>query len=252
MQFYLDGRFQIQNPKSKIQNSLHSGALNLGISLTVRQIGQLVRYAEMLEEWNRVMNLTRVPSDEFVPLHFLDSLSVARAVDLTAPSRLIDVGTGAGFPGLVLKIAFPHLDVTLLDSTCKRLRFLDAVIEDLALTGARTAHGRAEEIGRDPAHRERYDFVTARAVSRLNLLAEYLIPLSRLGGTVVAMKSAGADEEIAEAEHAIQLLGGTTEQIRTLMLPESDIERKLVVIRKTGTTPREYPRDSSQIKARPL
>lgn len=220
--------------------------------LSDRQLAQFARYAEMLEEWNRVLNLTRVPPDEIVPLHFLDSLTVAKAVDLIRPLRLIDVGTGAGFPGLALKIAFPSLDVTLLDSTRKRLSFLDAVIADLGLTGVRTAHGRAEAAGRNPAYRERFDIATARAVSRLNALAEFLVPLVRLGGHIVAMKSAAVDEEVAESANAVKILGGSAPRSVAVTLPETDIERKLVIIDKVRPTPSRYPRDATQIKAKPL
>jgi 16S rRNA (guanine527-N7)-methyltransferase len=206
----------------------------------------------MLEEWNRVMNLTRVPPDEIVPLHFLDSLTVATMVDLSGSLRLIDVGTGAGFPGLALKIAFPSLDATLLDSTRKRLDFLDAVIADLSLTGVRTAHARAEAAGRDPKYRERFDLATARAVSRLNTLSELLLPLVRVGGQAVAMKSAAVDEEAAEAANAVKMLGGSAPRVVAVTLPGTEIERKLVVIDKPRPSPARYPRDGAQIKSKPL
>jgi 16S rRNA (guanine527-N7)-methyltransferase len=246
------GRLAIENPKSKIEIDLSVGAAGLGVELSEAQVAQLARYAELLEQWNRVMNLTRVPPEEVVPLHFLDSLSVAQAVNLARPARLVDVGSGAGFPGLVLKIAFPVLDVTLLDSTRKRLAFLDAVIADLSLSEVRTLHARAEGAGRDPAHRERYDIAVARAVSRLNSLAELLLPLTRVGGCAIAMKSASADEEIREASVAIRTLGGARPRVVALTLPATDIERRLVVIEKVRPSAPAYPRDASRIKAKPL
>lgn len=233
-------------------NSLCSGAESLGVSLSNDQVNLFARYADVLTEWNRDINLTRVPPDKYIPLHFLDSLSLACAIDLSASFRLIDVGAGAGFPGLALKIAFPALDVTLLDSTRKRLAFLDAVIAELSLSGVRTMHARAEDAGRDRNHRQRYDVVTARAVSRLNILAELLLPLARVGGRVVAMKSAEVDDEVCQSATAVQVLGGAPARITTLVLPGADIARKLVVIDKVRPTPTTYPRDSAHIKSKPL
>jgi 16S rRNA (guanine527-N7)-methyltransferase len=232
--------------------SLRSGAAAFGVSLTDTQTQQFARYAELLEDWNRSLNLTRVSPADVVPLHFLDSLTLAGAIDLSPPFRLIDVGSGAGFPGLALKIAFPALDVTLLDATRKRLAFLDAVITDLSLQDVRTIHSRAEDAGRDRNHRQHYDVVTARAVSRLHMLAELLIPLARIGGHVAAMKSADIDDELAESVTAVSALGGATPRIISLTLPGTDITRKLVVIDKIRPTLPAYPRDSSQVKSNPI
>ena len=232
------------------------GAALLGVTLTAEQAGQLARYAELLEEWNERLNLTRVPPEDYVTLHFLDSLAVAHVfVDPKSKiqnPKCLDVGTGAGFPGIPIKIAFPELDATLLDSTSKKLAFLDAVIADLGLTGIRTLHARAEEAGRDPAHREHYHIVTARAVSPMNVLAEWMLPLVCVSGTAVAMKSAGADHEISAAEGAILKLGGRIERTEHAAIPGTDIERLLVVIRKEKRTPPQYPRPAGATKRKPL
>jgi 16S rRNA (guanine527-N7)-methyltransferase len=231
---------------------LKSGARELGLDLSETLVRQFARYAELLEEWNARMNLTRVPPEEVVPLHFLDSLLVCQAIDLSVPARLIDVGSGAGFPGLPLKLVYPSLNVTLLDSTRKRLTFLDTVIGELGLSGVKTLHARAEEAGRDSNHRDRYDVVTARAVARLNTLAEWLLPLVRPGGVAVALKSVGADEEIEQAGTAIAKLGGRLEKVTTARIPDTDIERKIVVLRKDKPTPPRYPRPTAEIKSHPL
>jgi len=244
--------FTIHNPQSRIENQLVEGAAGLGLTLTDRQIEQFVRYAALLEEWNARMNLTRIPPDQVVPLHFLDSLALCRAVDLRAGGRLIDVGTGAGFPGVPLKIAFPALSLTLLDSTRKRLVFLDTVLRQLDLPGAITLHARAEEAGRAAPHREAYDYAAARAVARLNVLAEWLLPLIRVGGAALALKSADVQKEIAEAEGAVTRLGGVVEKIVSVVLPGVGIERKIVVLRKTRRTPPRYPRAGGEIRAKPL
>lgn len=232
--------------------ALAAGAEALGVPLNEKQLGQFAQYAALLEEWNARMNLTRVAQGEIVPLHFLDSLTVLSAVEGPLTGGLLDVGTGAGFPGLPLKIVQPELSVTLLDSTRKKLDFLDAVIGALGLQGIKTLHSRSEEAGRDNRHREKYDVVTARAVARLNVLSEWLLPLVKPGGVAIAMKSAAADEEIAEAENAVKALGGQIERVSIVVIPGTDIERKIVVIRKVQATPAKYPRIAAEIKARPL
>jgi 16S rRNA (guanine527-N7)-methyltransferase len=232
--------------------ALTVGAEALGVRLNEKQIGQFAQYAALLEEWNARMNLTRVAPQDVVPLHFLDSLTVSGVAEGPLTGRLLDVGTGAGFPGVPLKIVYPELSVSLLDSTRKKLDFLDAVISALGLQGIQTVHSRAEEAGRDNRHRQKYDVVTARAVARMNVLSEWLLPLVKAGGIAVAMKSAASDEEIAEAENAVKTLGGEIEKVSSVVIPGTDIERKIVVMRKLRPTPAKYPRIAAEIKARPL
>lgn len=239
----------------------------LGVSLDSRQVDAFRRYLELLCEWNQRFNLTAITDpQEVLVKHFLDSLTCAAAVDLSAQRVLIDVGTGAGFPGLVLKIAAPHLEVRLLDAVQKRLNFLERVAQELGLTGVTTLHARAEDAAAAPGQlsrrkspapapavslREAADVVTARAVARLNVLAEWTLPLARVGGRVVAMKGPQIEEEVAEAARAIELLGGGEPEVRSFRLPP-DIGRSLVIIPKVHATPRKYPRPPGTARKSPL
>lgn len=223
------------------------------ISLSENQIGQFLRYYEMLAEWNEKMNLTAITEyEDVLKKHFVDSLSLIKVYDVGKPGTVIDVGTGAGFPGLALKIAFPHFEVTLLDSLRKRILFLDAVIEELGLTGVRTVHGRAEDFSRPGKLRESFDLCVSRAVAKLSTLSEYCLPFVKKGGVFVAYKSEKADSEIHEGERAIALLGGCLEKREEFLLPESDIYRSLFLIRKIEKTPARYPRKAGLPSKEPL
>lgn len=225
-------------------------ARGLGVSLNDTQCAKLERYAELLADWNTRMNLTRVPLEETWRRHFLDSLVVAAGADFAGARTLCDLGTGAGLPGMVLKIAFPGLEVTLVDSVRKKLSFLDAVIEDLGLEGVRTLHGRAEDIGRDARHRERYDIVTARAVAEMRVLVELALPLLRKGGRAVFLKGADCTEELAAAGPAITKLGAQVVQSREILLHE--LKTTLLVLEKTAPTPPAFPRPPKRIAEKPL
>lgn len=209
---------------------LKRGAAVWEIALDETALDRFARFAERLEETNRTLNLTRVPPQDYVTRHFLDSLALAAVWKPRPGDRLIDVGTGAGFPGVPLALAFPELSVTLLDSTGKKLAFLDSVLAELGVTNAKTRHGRAEEIAKLPAHRGRYTVATARAVAPLEKLADWLLPFVQPNGLAVAYKSANATDEIEAARNVILRTGGT---LRTteITLPETDVTRSLVLMR---------------------
>lgn len=215
----------------------------LNIILTDRQIDQFLTYYEMLVEWNEKMNLTAITEyDEVMKKHFIDSISLIKAYDVTGPAKVIDVGTGAGFPGLALKIAYPNLNMTLLDSLNKRISFLDAVIEKLGLTDVETAHGRAEDFARPDKLREQYDLCVSRAVANLSTLSEYCLPFVKVGGNFISYKSEKIVEEMESAGKAISVLGGKVEKQVEFQLPDSDIYRNLFVIIKIKETPKKFPR----------
>ena len=225
----------------------------LGITLSEEQYGRFIRYYELLAEWNERMNLTAITEyEDVIKKHFVDSLSLVKACDISGLRTLIDVGTGAGFPGLALKIAFPHLRVTLLDSLNKRILFLDAVIRELGLTGVDTVHGRAEDYARPGKLREAFDLCVSRAVANLSSLCEYCLPFVRRQGLFVAYKSGNASREIAEAEKAVRLLGGKWKEQIEFTLPDSDITRSLLVMEKERATPVKYPRKAGLPGREPL
>lgn len=236
-----------------------------GIQLSEKQLEQFLVYYEMLTEWNQMMNLTAITEyDDVMKKHFVDSLSITKACDmtisvdsknkfcLTESISVIDVGTGAGFPGLALKIAFPDLKVTLLDSLNKRILFLDAVIEKLGLAGVQTIHGRAEDFAKPGKLRENFDLCVSRAVANLSALSEYCLPFVKQGGLFISYKSEKISEEIDAAGNAISILGGKLERQIEFTLPDSDIYRNLVVIKKQKVTPKRYPRKAGLPTKEPL
>ncbi len=225
----------------------------LGIELTDRQIEKFLLYYEMLVEWNGFMNLTAITEyDEVMKKHFIDSLSLIKAYDLSQEKKVIDIGTGAGFPGLVLKIAFPQLEITLLDSLNKRIQFLDAVIQNLSLTGVETVHGRAEDFAKPEKLRECFDLAVSRAVSNLSTLSEYCLPFVKQGGYFISYKSEKISEETEAAKNAITLLGGKIRKQVDFTLPDSDIYRNFLLIEKVSATPKKYPRKAGLPSKEPL
>jgi 16S rRNA (guanine527-N7)-methyltransferase len=239
--------------EAALRERLAQGAGSFGIDLHPRQLAAYGEYLRLLLEWNQRFNLTAIETPEAViDKHFVDSLSCAAALDLSSLHRMVDVGTGAGFPGLILKIAFPHLELLLLDAVDKRLRFLRRVTAALEITGVTTLHARAEEAGRDPVWRDRFDLAVARAVAPLNTLAEYCLPLVRTGGSFLAQKGPDVAAELAAAEPALLKLGGGAAQVRQLTLPGTDIGRSLVLVPKLSPTPREYPRLPGTPRKHPL
>ena len=224
-----------------------------GLILEDKQIQQFIKYYEMLVEWNHVMNLTAITEyDDVMKKHFVDSLSLIKAYDVKSQVKVIDIGTGAGFPGLALKIAYPFLQVTLLDSLNKRIQFLDAVIEELQLTGVKTIHGRAEDYAKPNTLREQYDLCVSRAVANLSTLSEYCLPFVREGGYFISYKSEKINEEAQKADNAIRMLGGKIDKQIEFYLPNSDIYRNLFIIRKVRKTPSKYPRKAGLPSKEPL
>lgn len=223
------------------------------IPFSSEQQEQFVTYYKMLLEKNKVMNLTAITEfDEVLDKHFLDSIALARYVDLTTSISLIDLGTGAGFPGMPLKIMFPNLKVTLADSLNKRIVFLDEVIGELGLTDIQTVHARAEDLAHNSDYREQYDYCVSRAVANLSSLSEYCLPFVRIGGTFISYKSGEIEEELAAAKKAIFLLGGQFDQVIPFQLEGTDLGRSFVLINKDKKTAKTYPRKSGMPTKKPL
>lgn len=224
---------------------------NDGIAFDDTALSRLDKYAAMLVEWNEKINLTAITDPEGIVIkHFLDCALLLKYVQIPQGGKVVDVGTGAGFPGMVLKILRPDIELTLLDGLNKRLIFLNEVLKELDLE-AKTVHMRAEEAGRAAAHREKYDLVTARAVARLNTLYEYCLPLCRVGGIFCAMKGPSAKEELAEAGKAASILGGSKGDIKLETLTGEET-RSFVITKKISQTPPKYPRISAKISKQPL
>ncbi len=225
----------------------------LGIVLTEKMKEQFDRYFELLVEWNRMMNLTGITDyNEVNEKHFLDSLAIVKVQDMEMISTVIDIGTGAGFPGIPLKIVYPHLKVTLLDSLNKRIKFLNCVIQELALEDISALHGRAEDFAKKGEYRERYDLCVSRAVANLATLSEYCLPYVKRNGLFVSYKSGEIEGELSKSEKAVSVLGGKIEKVEKFCLPESDISRSFVMIRKDRSTPGRFPRKAGLPSKEPL
>ncbi len=239
----------MQYDTQKMENGLES----LGIHLTDKQLNQFLIFYEKLIEKNKVVNLTAITEfSEVVEKHFLDSLSLIKVVNLKNPIKILDLGTGAGFPGIPLKIAFPELEIVLMDSLNKRVLFLQEVISDLNLHKISALHGRAEEIARKIEYREQFDICVSRAVANLSSLSEYCIPFVRQGGRFISYKSGEIEEEVLQAKKAVHLLGGKILEVEKFQLPGTDIWRSFVCVEKLRKTPKTYPRKAGTPTKDPL
>ena len=227
------------------------GLKELQIELNEKQISQFLKYYLLLVETNKVMNLTAITEfDEVVEKHFLDSLSLCRVYDLKIDAKILDLGTGAGFPGIPLKIAFPNLELVLADSLNKRIKFLNQVIDELELKDITAVHARAEELGRNKDYREQFDVCVSRAVANLSSLSEYCIPFVKVGGKFISYKSGSIEEEVAEAKKAVFVLGGNVTDVYKFDLYEQ--KRSFVVIDKEKHTSKAYPRKAGTPTKEPL
>lgn len=253
MQWCCDMGVSVKSVKNYDTSKFEKDISVLGVSLTGQQIENFLVYYEMLTDWNQVMNLTAITEyEDVMKKHFVDSISLIKAFDVRKKISVIDVGTGAGFPGLALKLAFPQLQVTLLDSLNKRIRFLDAVIEKLNLSGVETIHGRAEDLAKPGKLRESFDLCVSRAVANLSTLSEYCLPFVKINGYFISYKSEKILEEVPAAERAVLLLGGRIKEQIEFQLPDSDLYRNLVVIEKHKKTPAKFPRKSGLPAKEPL
>lgn len=234
-----------------LETMLSEGAAAFSVGIGTEQTARLMKYKELLLEWNTKINLTTIEEDrDIIIKHFIDSLSILPYLR-NAGEKLVDVGTGGGFPGIPVKIVYESTKVLLLDSLDKRINFLKTVIGGLGLEGIDTMHARAEEAGANPVYRESFDVSVARAVANLPVLLEYCLPLVKTGGIFIAMKGSST-EELEASKKALELLGGRIEEVRELTLPFSDIKRNIIIVRKLRQTPTKYPRKPGKPAKEPL
>ncbi len=234
-------------------NLLLKGSRELGIELGEEDINRFIKYKDLLKEWNTKINITAITDDDEIDIkHFLDSLTPFVTDIFKGSKKIIDIGTGGGFPGLPLKIVNPDLDVSLLDSLNKRIIFLNEVINSLGLDRIEAIHGRAEELSIKETYREKYDICVSRAVASLDTLSEYCIPFVKVGGYFVSMKGPDYDVELKQSENAIKILGGKVIEKRIVKIPESNIKHSLIIIEKIRQTPTKYPRGGGKPRKNPL
>ena len=234
----------------------YKGLEELGIELSEKQIDQFIQYYEMLVEKNKVMNLTAITEfNEVIVKHFIDSLALVKVVnkdDLSKEVSIIDIGTGAGFPGIPLKIAFPNIKITLLDSLNKRINFLKEVSDELGFEGIDFIHGRSEDFGRNPQFREKFDICVSRAVANLATLSEFCVPFVKVGGSFISYKAGDCGEEVKESMKAVEKMGGKITNQLEYMVPTSDLNRVLLFIEKEKATPKSFPRKAGTPAKEPI
>ena len=241
------------NAMDEWKELLQASSKEMGIALTATQAEQFMTYMDLLLEWNEKMNLTTITEPRDVVLkHFADCLSIVPFLEIKENTKIIDVGTGAGFPGIPVKIACPHMSMLLLDSLQKRIGFLEAVMKKLMLTDVSCVHSRAEDAGQSPLYREQFDYCVSRAVANLAILAEYCLPFVKVGGRLIALKGPEAGKEVQEAQRAVAKLGGKIMSIHDVTIPFTDLSHKLIIIEKNKATPKQYPRKAGTISKSPL
>ena len=234
-------------------DSFKEGLSDLNISLSEEQLAQFLKYYGLLIEKNRVMNLTAITDfEEVIQKHFLDSLSLVKVVAEKPAGRILDMGTGAGFPGIPIKIAFPDCSITLVDSVNKKIGFIQEAVQELGLHNVEAIHGRVEDLGHDVSYREQYDLVVSRAVAALPVLVEYCMPFVKIGGAFLSYKSVKVDEELSAGKKAIQVLGGRLEKDMRFQLPGTEIERAFLLIKKEKPCPKKYPRKAGTPAKMPI
>ena len=234
-------------------NTLIDGLSNFNITLTEDQVNKFVIYKSLLKEWNQKINITSIEDDEEIDIkHFLDSLTPINTGLFKEKVKVIDIGTGGGFPGMPLKIYKEDIEVVLLDSLNKRINYLNEVIKNLNLTDINAVHGRAEDFGQNKDYREKFDIAVSRAVASLNILSEYCLPFVKVGGYFISMKGQDVEEEMKESSKAISILGGRVEKKVDVTIPNSDITHSLIIIKKIKETPTKYPRNAGKPKKNPL
>lgn len=224
----------------------------IGVTIAKSQAQQFYEYMMLLLQWNQNINLTAiVEPKEIILKHFIDSIMLYRFIE-EKDKKIIDIGTGAGFPGLPLKILYPEKEIILLDSLQKRINFLEEVKNKLQLKEIQCLHGRAEELAKNRSYRENFDISVSRAVARLNVLVEYMLPFTKVGGKCICMKGPKSEEELEEAKHAIEILGGEIQNNEKIFLPETDMQRNYIVIKKVKNTPKQYPRKAGMPLKKPI
>ena len=234
----------------EFKEKLKERANKINIKLTNEQLKLFYNYKELIIEWNKKINLTAIKDEDFINKHFIDSITIAKYIE-NEKSKIIDIGTGAGFPGIPIKILKKN-HITLFDSLNKRLKVLDNIIQILNLTNIETLHGRAEESFKNKQYREKYDIAVSRAVASLNVLVEYMLPAVKKDGICICMKADNIEEEINKAKKAINVLGGKIEKIEKIVLPNTNIERNIVIIKKERNTPEKYPRKPGMPAKEPI
>lgn len=238
---------------NKYYGILGAAASDIGLDFNSTKYNQFIEYKDLLKEWNEKVNLTAITEDEeIIKKHFIDSMKIFKFLPLKNAKKIIDVGTGGGFPGIPMKIMMPDTDMVLLDSLKKRINVLEDILRNIGISGVETIHGRAEEFAQSPMYREKFDAAVSRAVANLTVLSELCIPYVKVGGYFVALKGPSVNDEVTEAKKAISLLGGKIEDIIEIDIEDSDLNHNLVIIKKIKSTAKQYPRKAGIITKKPL